>query len=107
MRLMQIYALMVPKHVDAPENFIIVSNENEVLMDKYSIGKLLLPTDTLPETAYLPSQDDIIQFYATLKKENIDPWEFLINTLSVLSYSILADPKNVFSLNEIYVPCED
>ncbi|MEI8253182.1 MAG: hypothetical protein WCG25_05570 [bacterium] len=108
-RLMQIYAILGVEldMRDYDTEFTIVTNQNELLVDRYSVGKVLLPTDTLPDISYLPTQDDMIQFYDKIITKHSNPWQILIEIIITISDTILADPKNVFDLSKIYVPCRD
>lgn len=109
MRCLQIYASMSAmwnRDIDPYATFDLVTNDNELLIDKYSIGKILLPTDELPDIAYLPSQDDMLGFYDKLKTISTSPWKMLIEIIMKTADTLLAEPKNIFDLGEIYIPCK-
>jgi hypothetical protein len=107
--LMQIYAILGVEFnmIAYNDKLTIVTNKNELLVDRYSIGKVLLSTDEFPDISYLPTQDDMMQFYDKLKTKYSNPWQRLIEIIIKTSDTILADPKNVFDLRKIYVPCRD
>ena len=103
-RMMQIDAMANTSNPKVP----IMTNENEFLMNKYSFGKTANIGYEFPDESYLPSQDEMIQLYDTLKsKRKHNPWKTIVEILLRINDDKFADEKHVIALKEIYVPCSN